>query len=92
LTYLLTKLILISFVSFFSYISFSCNTNDPTSFVSYFQVQSWRPSIEDPYKGSATWSGLNQQVLEFVVTLFEAQSFTGFEPKNWVFAVENVSV
>lgn len=52
-------------------------------------VQSWRPSIEDPYKGSATWSGLNQHALEFNVTLFEASTFTGYDPKNWVFTVEN---
>nr|XP_039249326.1 EH domain-binding protein 1-like [Styela clava] len=51
--------------------------------------QSWKPGVENPYKGAVEWSKLNPEVLEIEVTLFKDARRGQYEPKDWVFILEN---
>nr|CAB3241439.1 EH domain-binding protein 1-like [Phallusia mammillata] len=53
------------------------------------KAQSWRPSIENPYKGTVNWAAHNQESLEINITFFQNQHENGFMPKDWVFVLEN---
>lgn len=65
----------------------------PCSNISLFctQSRSWRPGIENPYKGLVEWSKLNPEVLQIEVTLFKNERRGQYESKDWVFVLENVS-
>jgi hypothetical protein len=54
-----------------------------------FQVHTWEPSIQNPYRGYVVWPV--PENIDITVTLFRDPRQADFEDKEWTFHIEDVS-
>ena len=54
-----------------------------------FQVHTWEPSIQNPYRGHVVWAV--PENIDITVTLFRDPRQADFEDKEWTFHIEDVS-